>query len=172
MNGLTVPQAPTSHLGVSCCECMCLNSGPFVQADFVQVSTALRSGGWTHAPAATRIVRFAFSSCTHSNFRARVPVPQLAEHSPHGSALHLKPGAICSQTRGCPSISDRIAGQRELCTYLAGHGLSLQRNGGGCCGFPTLRQRLSITIIWLASRTHLKIAVWIPVNGRKSSTGV
>lgn len=90
----TGPQAPTSHLGVSCWECMCLNSGPFVQAGFVQVSTLLRSGGCTHAPAATRIVKFAFSSCTHSNFRLLVPMPQLTEHSPHGSALHLQPRTI------------------------------------------------------------------------------
>ena len=138
---------------------MCLNSGLFVQAGFVHVSTLLRSGGCTHAPAASRIVRFAFSSCTHSKFRLLFPVPQVTEHSPHGSALHLKPSVFPSVFKFYVRVnfSERsIVGRRN---YLGGQGLSLQRNGAGCCGFPTLRQRLSFTITCLFSRTHLKIAV-------------
>lgn len=47
--------------------------------------------------------------------------------------------------------------------YLAGQGWSLHRSGGGF-GFPTLRQRLSLTGVWLLSRMHSRIVERMPVN--------
>lgn len=69
---------------------MCLNSGPALgQGGRLQASVVLKSGGWMHAPAATRIVNLAFSSWTHSSFRVLMPTPQVTEHSLHCSVRHL-----------------------------------------------------------------------------------
>jgi len=60
------------------------------------------------------------------------------------------------------NLKDRYRRYRD--GYLAAQGWSLHRSGGGCFGFSTLRQRLSLTGVWLLSRMHFRIVVRRPAR--------
>lgn len=53
--------------------------------------------------------------------------------------------------------------KKNISMYLAAQGWSLHCSGGGF-GFPTLRQRLSLTGVWLLSRMHFRIVERMPIS--------